>query len=206
VIVTRNILVVLLAQMWVVAPLLGPVRWISGLAIAAALVLCAWGNRRDGGGWGFTREAMLPALKWAAALTVPALAVVLVIGRQLGTLHGRDQLAPRFALLLAWALVQQFMLQTTILREARCTFGRRAALVVAAALFAVVHLPNPLLTPVTFLAALGWCWIYDRHPNLFPLAVSHACASLTLALALGPHLTGGMRVGFGYFLQHGIWL
>jgi membrane protease YdiL (CAAX protease family) len=204
--VTRAVVLLLLTPMWLVAPLFGPVRWVAGLALAAALALCLLANRRAGGGACFQRAALLPALGWIAAFTAPIVALALLAGLSLGTLHGRDHLALRFLLLLAWALAQQFILQTAILREARGVFSPRAARLVAASLFALVHLPNPFLTPLTFLAALGWCWIYDRHPNLLPIALSHATASLAVVLAFGPEVTGGMRVGYGYFVQHGVWL
>ncbi len=204
--VTRWVLLLLLLPMWLVAPFFGPVHWISGAAIGVALGLCAWGNRRAGGGWGFRREALMPALVWVAVFTAPVVAAALLLGHQLGTLHARDQLAARFLLLLVWALVQQFILQTTVLREVRSAWGERTAPVVAAALFALLHLPNPFLTLVTFVAGLGWCRLYERHPNLIPIALSHACASLAVALALSPAITGGMRVGYGYFLHHGVWL
>ncbi|HVT19536.1 MAG TPA: CPBP family glutamic-type intramembrane protease [Thermoanaerobaculia bacterium] len=205
-IVTCGVLALFLAQMWVAAPLFGPVRWTSWLAIGAGLALCVWSNRRERASWGFAREAILPGLGWAALLTLPVVALLFAAGWWLGTLHPRSHLPLRFATLVLWALVQQWVLQTVILREARDTFSRRVALLVAPALFALVHLPNPFLAPATFLAALGWCWVYDRHPNIVPIALSQAAASLTVVLALGPEITGGMRVGYGYFLKHGIWL
>jgi membrane protease YdiL (CAAX protease family) len=204
--VTRWVLLLFLLPMWLVAPIFGPVHWLSGLAVLAALALCVWSNRRSGDGWGFRREALLPALAWAAALTLPVVALTLWLGRGLGTLQAADHLVPRFLLLLGWALVQQFILQTAVLREMRDLCGRRAGPAVAAGLFALLHFPNPFLTPVTFLAGLGWCRLYDRHPNLVPIALSHACASLVAVLALGPAITGGMHVGYGYFLHHGVWL
>ena len=198
-------LVVLLAQMWVAVPLLGSQRLTPALALAAVLALCAWSNRRHGEGWGLQADALSPAARRAALLTLPAVAIILAAGKELGSLHPPGNLALRFAVLLPWALLQQFILQTVILREARRVLPRHAALLTAAGLFALVHLPNPLLTPVTFVAALGWCWVYDRYPNLLPIALSHAVASLTLAAALDPAVTGGMRVGYGYFLHHGSW-
>lgn len=204
--VTRWILLLLLVPMWLVAPFFGTVPWLSGLALAGALALCAWGIHRSGASWGFRREALLPALGWAAAVTVPVVAAALLLGSRLGTLHTRDHLGVRFLVLVAWALVQQFILQTTVLRELRTARGERAAPLLAAGLFALLHLPNPFLTPVTFLAGLGWCRLYDRHPHLLPIALSHACASFAAALALSPFITGGMRVGYGYFLHHGVWL
>jgi membrane protease YdiL (CAAX protease family) len=199
-------MVLFLVPMWLVAPVFGPVHWLSGLAVLAALALCAWSNQRSGGGWGFNRAAWWPALAWAVVFTLPVVGLALLLGRALGTLHAGEHLAARFLLLLGWALVQQFVLQTTVLREMLSARGRRAGPTVAAALFALLHLPNPFLTAVTFLAGLGWCRLYERHPNVLPIALSHASASLVAVLALGPAITGGMHVGYGYFLHHGIWL
>lgn len=201
---TVSIITLILAYMWLAVPFLGASGQVSTLVILGILGLCAWGNARSGAAWGFQREQMVPALRWTLALTLPAVVLLLGIGLEIGTLTSRDRLALRFSLLLVWALLQQFVLQTVILREARQRFGRGTAIVVAASFFALLHLPNPFLTPATFVAGLGWCWIYERHPNLLPIALSHALASLTAFLALGPEITGGMRVGYGYFLAHGV--
>jgi membrane protease YdiL (CAAX protease family) len=195
----------ILGYMWIVVPFFGSAAEMSTLLILSLLGLCAYGNFRLGGCWGFRRCDLAPGLRWALWLTVPAVALVLAAGLALGTVQMKDRLALRFALLLVWALAQQFVLQTVIYREARERFSRGAAVLVAATLFAVIHLPNPFLTPATFVAALGWCWLYERHQNLVPIALSHAAASLAAAVALGPGITGGMRVGYGYFLAHGIW-
>lgn len=202
---TAAIMLLILGYMWVAVPLFGGDHQVSALLILGVLGLCAWGNARSGAAWGFQKGQMAPALRWTLALTLPVVILLLAVGFEIGTLASRDRLVLRFALLLAWALVQQFVLQTVILREARQRFSRWTAIVISAAVFALIHLPNPFLTPATFVAALAWCWIYERHPNLFPIALSHAAASLAALLALGPGITGGMRVGYGYFLAHGIW-
>ena len=36
---------------------------------------------------------------------------------------------------------------------------------------------------MTFAGALAWCWIYDRCPNLLPLALSHALLTLAILYA-----------------------
>ena len=69
---------------------------------------------------------------------------------------------------------------------------------VPAAVFGALHLPNPFLAPVTLVAAAVWCWIYDRHPNLVPLALSHALCTLAIIYCLDPTLTGRLRVGYAY--------
>ena len=69
----------------------------------------------------------------------------------------------------------------------------------AAAIFATLHLPNPFLVIVTFTGGLAWCWIYSRHPNIAPLAVSHAAATVVILLSFAPAVTGGLRTGWQYF-------
>jgi membrane protease YdiL (CAAX protease family) len=74
---------------------------------------------------------------------------------------------------------------------------------VAASLFAVVHLPNPFLTAVTFAGGLAWCTIYARFPNIVPLAISHALGTLAILYAFDEGITGRLRIGDSY-LQLGI--
>ena len=51
---------------------------------------------------------------------------------------------------------------------------------------------------MTFAGALAWCWIYDRHPNLLPLALSHALLTLAILCAFDEAITGHLRVGAAY--------
>ena len=102
------------------------------------------------------------------------------------------------ALLIPWGLGQQFALQTVFLHESRSAVGRTAGICLAAALFASLHLPNPFLSAMTFAGALAWCWIYDRHPNLLPLALSHALLTLAILCAFDEAITGHLRVGAAY--------
>jgi len=200
---TLIILTLLVGYLWVVVPLVGVAHGIGALAILAALAFCARDNRREGGPWGFQRQALAPGLRWALGMTLPAVLLLVAAGWELGTVQPRDNMLLRFGLLVVWALVQQFILQTVVFREAKESFGRRAAFLVAAGFFALIHVPNPFLTPATFLAGLAWCWLYERNPNLIPIALSHALASLAALIALGPRITGDMHVGYSYFLAHG---
>ena len=104
---------------------------------------------------------------------------------------------PISPLLIPWGLGQQFALHTVFLREAQATLSRPAGIWLAALMFAALHLPNPFLTLMTGLGALAWCWIYDRHPNLLPLALSHALLTLAILYAFDDAITGRLRVGAG---------
>jgi membrane protease YdiL (CAAX protease family) len=88
-----------------------------------------------------------------------------------------------------------------VLREAQRASSRAKGIVIAAVLFGIVHLPNPFLAPVTAAAALVWCWLYDRHPNIVPLALSHALGTLALRYAFDEAITGRLRIGAAYLRQ-----
>ena len=65
--------------------------------------------------------------------------------------------------------------------------------------FALVHLPNPLLVSITFVAGLVSCTLYRRVPNVLVLGVAHAAISLVLFFALPASITHNLRVGPSYF-------
>ena len=75
----------------------------------------------------------------------------------------------------------------------------RAAVPVAATNFAALHLPNPFLVIVTFIGGVSWCAIYARHPNIIPLALSHAAATVIILLSFPPATTNALRTGWRYF-------
>jgi len=189
------LLAVILVYTWVLDPLTP--GWAGHVVTVIVLALSLVKAFRSGE-WGLRPAAFLPALRWAAAVTLPALAILYAVGSERGTLHARAHPWRDLALLMAWAAGQQFALETVLLREAQAVTSRRTGIVLAAALFGALHLPNPFLAPVTFLAALGWCWIYDRHPNLLPLALSHAVSTLVILSALDAGLTGRLRIGYAY--------
>ena len=150
------------------------------------------------GEWGIAPRAFLPALWRSAALTATASFAMYVAGSRLGTWHDRRDAWTSLAVLIPWGFGQQFALQTVFLREAQATVGRTAGIWLAAILFALLHLPNPFLSAMTFAGALAWCWIYDRRPNLLPLALSHALLTLAILYAFDDAVTGRLRVGLAY--------
>jgi hypothetical protein len=43
-----------------------------------------------------------------------------------------------------------------------------------------------------------WCRIYDRFPNILPLAASHALGTLAILYAFDGDSTGRLRIGLSY--------
>ncbi len=185
---------------WVVVPLLGVRRPLGALAVVLVLLVAVIRQIKEGSRWGVVVRHFLPALGWALLMTMPLVGITFALSPSAvqAQLDGRVSLV--FGVMFLWALGQQFSLQAVIFEEMAERLSPGRAVWASAGVFAALHLPNPFLTAVTFIAALGWCWIYSRHPNIFPLALSHAAGSLVIILTVDRAITGGMRVGYSYFL------
>lgn len=109
------------------------------------------------------------------------------------------QFVKSFGAYVVWAGVQQFLLQCfSISRLQRLIPDQKMVVLVAAALFAVVHLPNPLLAIVTMIWGVTACVLYLRYRNLYPLAIAHAIFGIAMAITVPEPLDHNMRVGLEY--------
>jgi len=98
-----------------------------------------------------------------------------------------------------WSFVQQFLMQCFFLpRIARLLPAGKSAALATAIIFALAHLPNPILTPVTLLWGFAACLLFLHYRNLYPLAVAHAILGITVAIAIPGPAVHNMRVGLGY--------
>jgi membrane protease YdiL (CAAX protease family) len=148
--------------------------------------------------WGFDWTAVRGAAGLATPWTAAAVIGIGVAGAMAGTIHDRRDFLGTFLALVAWGGAQQWVLQTAVLRDAQRAAGRQAGIGIAALLFGLVHMPNVFLTVMTTIGALIWCAIYDRYPNIVPLAVSHALATLAILYAFDEAITGRLRIGASY--------
>ena len=195
---TTAILACILVYVWFVEP--NVPRSAVLVPAVVVVILTSWHDLRHGE-WGFSWRAFVPGL-WRA-LTVTFVAVLLIVGAgaAVGTLHDRRDFLGSLAPLVLWGGAQQWVLQTVVLREAQRVSTRAKGIVIAAVLFGAVHLPNPLLAPITAAAALLWCWLYDKHPNIIPLALSHGLGTLALRYAFDEAITGRLRIGAAFLRQ-----
>lgn len=187
-----------LVYVWVVEPKTG--RSAVFVPAAALIILTTWHDLRYRE-WGFSWRALAPGLWRALAVTFVAALLILTAGAAVGTLHDRRDFLGSLAPLVLWGGAQQWVLQTLVLREAQRASSRARGTVIAAVLFGVIHLPNPLLAPVTAAAALVWCRLYDRYPNIIPLALSHGLGTLALRYAFDEAILGRLRIGAAYLRQ-----
>ncbi len=140
-------------------------------------------------------------------LALPMLAFFLalaIIGYGLGSLRFDKLFDLAFlkkgAWLFVWGLVQQHALQAFFNRRAQSVWGSGyRSVLFAAAIFALLHLPNFWLVIATFCGGMMWASVYQKIPNLFALALSHGLMSTALVLSAPPAALHGMRVGYNYF-------
>ncbi len=143
-----------------------------------------------------------PALRNASIAMVPLASVPLVAGGLLGSWHfpAWGDAALTLPASVAWGTAQQYGLLCVLYRRLQEALDSPdGATAAAALLFALFHLPNGLLMGVTLIAGVVACMLYRREPNVPVIGAAHAVVSFILYYALPESLTGGLRVGPGYF-------
>jgi membrane protease YdiL (CAAX protease family) len=190
--------ILILAVVWSPRPL-QRVLWVAAVAGVAILFSISFD------GWqamGFRRANFRRAL-WipGAALVLAAAAVAVAI--RLHTLRlprgGVLGFMETYIAYAIWTGVQQFLLQGFFLLRFLRVIPRPAlAAFTAAFLFALAHLPNPILAPLTLLWGFVACMLFVRYRNIYPLMMAHAILGITVALTIPGPTVHNMRVGLGY--------
>ena len=169
-------------------------------AAYAALVFLLFLNqrffRRDLKSQGLRIDNLVQSLKLVAPVTLILAAAILFYGAWLQQWSFGQW--PKIGLYLIWGTVQQYALQNMLLARGRTLSGRPAPAIVAAALiFALVHIPEPELVLFSFAGALAYCWVFSRVPNIYTLALSHSLLAVLLLVSTGHDYSIG-RSGYRF--------
>ena len=143
---------------------------------------------------------------WRSFWVVAAAAVLatagVVVAARMHTLHAPGSATEWVRTFLGytiWSFLQQFLMQGYfLLRIIRILPNGRRAVIATAGIFALAHLPNPILTPMTLLWGFVACSVFLRFRNIYPLAAAHAIFGICIAIAFPGPVVHNMRVGLGY--------
>ncbi len=187
----------ILLVIWTPRPWQWPMWGLASISIIAVIAVSFEGMRPMG-----LCTVNLARSLWAVALAMTvALFAVWVAGR-MHTLQLAS--SPWWALrhyggYAIWAGLQQLILQSFFLsRTLRLMRNTTAAAAISAGLFAVAHLPNPLLTLITLFCGLASCLFFLRYKNLWPLVAAHAILGISIAITIPVSIDHNMRVGISY--------
>lgn len=197
-----------LAAEWV-SPLLFAKNWFAGAVpavIGLAFVIISQRSKKES----FHRQGWrLDNLGRASVLLAPLMIAASLALLASGSFYGRLRLtSPPLewrslelaAALYLWGLLQQYPLQAFINRRAQAIWGPGpVSILFTAGVFSLLHFPNLPLAAATFFGGLMWAFVYQRQPNLWALALSHALMTFILLQTIGYEALHGLRVGYNYF-------
>jgi membrane protease YdiL (CAAX protease family) len=183
----------------------GWLQWTLGGAAFAYIFFVTLRSRPSVEQLGLRVSGMRRAL-WIVALAAVAAAPAVWLSIRLGTFHAvfrNYAIEWGFLAYIAWALVQQFILQDFFLaRLLRITTKPAPAVIAAGLLFALAHVPNPLLVAATIVWGVLACALFLRYRNLYVLGLAHAILGMCVAVAVPNQWHHHMRVGLGYLRWH----
>jgi membrane protease YdiL (CAAX protease family) len=194
---------------WIAASVAGGSRLIVAIPITLAFAFIIISQRlhsetlRD---LGFRLDNFIQAgLLLLIPMAVTAI-LCLILGRWFGrrtdfsNWHAGTPLILQLILGVGWGLAQQYVLQGFINRRAQLLSGKGwLSVLMVAAVFSALHLPNLWLAVVTLVGGVVWAAVYQRAPNLFALAISHSLMTWVIVSTLPASALHHLRIGFKYF-------
>ena len=191
----------IMATVWTANPTQRVLFWITLIWFVAT----SWVRHQGWQKLGMAANGLVQSL-WvvAAALLLTALACFAAARMHtLHRLHGPSPLLSHVWGYVIWAVMQQFLLQSYFVpRLSGALPGKAAPIVVASSLFALAHLPNPILTPLTLVWGIIACVLFLRYRNIYTLGLAHGILGLCVAVTVPTTLHHHMRVGLGYLRYH----
>lgn len=137
---------------------------------------------------------------WILPAAVALSFASVLVAKQIGTFH--ELYRPDFAHVwgyVLWTLYQQFLLQDFFMPRLTRLVSSNHAIMAAALLFAVAHLPNLSLVVATLIWGAVSCYLFRRYRNLWVLGLAQGLLGLVFSVCVPDAMHHHMRVGLGYF-------
>jgi membrane protease YdiL (CAAX protease family) len=187
----------ILAVIWTPRPLQHWLYWIALGWFIVSIILSFESWKAMGCCFaGFWRSS------WVVGVAVVMAGITTCLAAAMHTLHHPGdpvQWVRAFGGYTIWALMQQLLLQGYFLvRTLRLLPNANLAALISASVFALAHLPNPVLTPLTLIWGFTACLVFIRVRNVYPLAIAHAIFGICIAVTIPASILHNMRVGLGY--------
>ena len=155
---------------------------------------------------GWRADNLWPATKRSAMIFLPCVVALCAVGIVLSTAHrpAHHLLMPnRFFGYMAFCLLQQVALNSYLTNRLLGAINSRAlASLLAGAIFAALHWPNPVLVPLTFIGGVAMAWLFARERNIIPLAIFQGILGTLVWWAFPLTWHHAMRVGPGFYHFH----
>jgi membrane protease YdiL (CAAX protease family) len=172
------------------------------LIVAAIILAISFGSNRFHGDdlerVGLARKNFWPAMKLAFPVTLPFLLPLIFLAFRREGFAAWDWKFSFFGYPI-WGFAQEYVLLGFIANRLQDALPERGGIIpwINGALFALVHLPNPLLMSVTFVSGVLFTALFFRRRHLVPFALLHAIFGILINLAFG-NIHGVMSVGPNY--------
>jgi len=177
--------------------------WYSWIIFAVWLVASFLLNKDTPQSLGWRADNLWPSLKLSAAFFLPCIACLLVAGLLLGAAQrpALHLLIPRrFFGYMAFCLLQQIALNSLVTNRLLAAWNNPVrASFFAGAIFGLLHWPNPVLVPVTWLGGTLMSWIFARHRNILTLAFWQGILGTMVWWVFPLAWHHSMRVGPGFY-------
>lgn len=191
---------------WVVPALYQPYRnytaillltWCFGLT-----AMCHLKYQESLSDLGFGRTFAMQGFRELALPVGVLTLVLLLIGLGFGTLHLNRKFFIQVLTIPIWALFQQYATQSFINRRLQKIYGPgQVSIVITAAIFAGIHLPNPALVLATGVAGYFWARAFQKSPSIYAIALSHGLLSALFVNVMPKWILPNMVVGYNYLLK-----
>jgi hypothetical protein len=186
----------LLAYLWLLAI---PHPW-TGVLVLIAIAL-SWRRRALtpkslGLGW---EEFRASGRRWSL-VWIFSVSLFLILGyRSLFSLAALKHGAVYFA----WAAAQLVVYQSMTYLPLRDNLKSRwLAVGLAGAAFSIMHVPNPVLVPATFVWGVAATVLFERSRTVWGLALLQTMLSSTLFWITPPEINRNFRIGPYYYEAH----